>query len=1180
MRIDRLELRAFGPFRDQAIDLSKGKEGLHILYGDNEAGKSSTLRALTAALFGIPKSTNDAFAIPRKDLRIGATLRAGKKQISYTWRRKDKNALWDAADEAHLSGDALAPFLGSLTKEHFRHFFGMGHGDLVEGGRMLTTGQTDLGTALFAAAGGLQHLTELRGKLNEDAGLLYKKGGQNPSINKTLKAYTAARKRQKEFSLSSDAWEAVYRELEQHRQERARLEAERNEASARLRRVERLIQAAPLAAHRAHLLGKLEPLKDVPLLAADLRDRYRKALSEEERAAERLGRAEEEMERLKTDLDRLSFPEALITCAEEIDALAEEAAKVAALASRCASEAEPQLRECLAQLNVLGDQLGTTLTPESAAALEVPADIQDRITTLSQEAAALNQARGATAERVETLKASAKKLEGRTTGQTDTPDLAALEAQLEAAQHDRELEGRAEETTGEAAALEAEAAQAVERLPYWSGDVAAFLKLKCPNKAAITSARDELAGLERQVETTRERRDQAAAEREALEARLREVSATGALPSEADLKGLRAERDGLWQRIHAAWQQGEAPMDKPDAGLRNSLVTPPTPPKDLSLTEAFLQRVRDADDTADTLRREASRVADAAQLRARLETSERALEQAAAALTAAESECAARREAWLAAWDACGMESVGTPVEMLEWFQDREAIVTTAREAGEARARSRTLGETVQEKLARLNAVLEEASGKPASFQSLREATARLDGLVKGLREEALLATERAEQRRALLEDELPEAEAGAEKAAQAWQTWRSDWAVAMEAIGLDPDATPAAGVEGLTLRGRAAQLGREARAAHALIDQHAAATAHLDERIRAAAKAALPEAQAEDAAGLLRLLREQCAAAREASLKGEVLARNLDAAREQRERAQDQVAAARATLDVCCKEAGDVAIDVLPEVIDRADQRRGLEKDLGNAEEQLIAVAGGETLEAFARALADQDDGERETERSSCTTLLETRTAELSELDTTIGRLEEKLGVMDGSPEAAEARAEAEEQLAALEEDVAAYLRLRLGASVLQRAIEAYREREQGPMLAHAGRHFTTLTRGSFAGLSTDFEGDTPLLVGRREDGSLVRLEGMSEGTADQLYLALRLAALELYFEQHDPVPLVLDDLLINFDDDRARAALEVLAEVSQRTQVILFTHHRHVLDLAKESVPKKLLYAQEFPL
>ena len=73
-----------------------------------------------------------------------------------------------------------------------------------------------------------------------------------------------------------------------------------------------------------------------------------------------------------------------------------------------------------------------------------------------------------------------------------------------------------------------------------------------------------------------------------------------------------------------------------------------------------------------------------------------------------------------------------------------------------------------------------------------------------------------------------------------------------------------------------------------------------------------------------------------------------------------------------------------------------------------------------------------------------------------------------------------------------------------------------------------------------------------------------MSEGTADQLYLALRLAALELRRASHPHMPLILDDVLVTSDDERATHILRALARFAEGGQVMLFTHHQHLVNLA----------------
>jgi uncharacterized protein YhaN len=76
-----------------------------------------------------------------------------------------------------------------------------------------------------------------------------------------------------------------------------------------------------------------------------------------------------------------------------------------------------------------------------------------------------------------------------------------------------------------------------------------------------------------------------------------------------------------------------------------------------------------------------------------------------------------------------------------------------------------------------------------------------------------------------------------------------------------------------------------------------------------------------------------------------------------------------------------------------------------------------------------------------------------------------------------------------------------------------------------------------------------------------------MSSGTADQLYLALRIASVEDYLRRARPLPFVADDL-VNFDDERAAAGFKVLGQLAQTTQVLFFTHHRHLIYVARTTL------------
>ncbi|KHJ63590.1 ATP-binding protein, partial [Burkholderia glumae] len=170
------------------------------------------------------------------------------------------------------------------------------------------------------------------------------------------------------------------------------------------------------------------------------------------------------------------------------------------------------------------------------------------------------------------------------------------------------------------------------------------------------------------------------------------------------------------------------------------------------------------------------------------------------------------------------------------------------------------------------------------------------------------------------------------------------------------------------------------------------------------------------------------------------------------------------------------------------------------------------------------------------------------------------------GQSSAAIAEAKRQEALAAMGDTAEQYLEAATASRLLRWAIERYREQRQGPMLSRASEIFAGLTLGDFSRLVVDTERQPPELSARRANGRPVAVGGLSEGTRDQLFLALRIAALELQLGNKAALPFVADDLFINFDDARSKAGLAALRELSTRTQVLFLTHHAHLLPLVEE--------------
>ena len=213
MRIQKLYLDAFGPFTNYSIDLSSGKEGLHFVYGLNEAGKSSALRAISQLLFGIPPRSTDDFVHPHNSMCIGGTISDGVRTLNINRRKGNKGTLRNRDKDEILEESALDVFLGGMDKETFEIVFGLSHNNLVEGGRAIVEGKGNVGEALFAASAGLGNLSKVKENLIKEAEELFKPSGSKPLINTSISKLSEVRKNLKTSQLRPSDWSDKDKEL-------------------------------------------------------------------------------------------------------------------------------------------------------------------------------------------------------------------------------------------------------------------------------------------------------------------------------------------------------------------------------------------------------------------------------------------------------------------------------------------------------------------------------------------------------------------------------------------------------------------------------------------------------------------------------------------------------------------------------------------------------------------------------------------------------------------------------------------------------------------------------------------------------------------------------------------------------------------------------------------------------
>ena len=166
----------------------------------------------------------------------------------------------------------------------------------------------------------------------------------------------------------------------------------------------------------------------------------------------------------------------------------------------------------------------------------------------------------------------------------------------------------------------------------------------------------------------------------------------------------------------------------------------------------------------------------------------------------------------------------------------------------------------------------------------------------------------------------------------------------------------------------------------------------------------------------------------------------------------------------------------------------------------------------------------------------------------------------------------------AELAEDAEEYLRLETARITILACMEEYRTSDQEPVLTRASEVFRELSRGRYVALELSDE-ERPSIRAKSSAGTLLAPQDLSEGTTDQLYLALRLATLERHAVAGSALPIAVDDIFMTFDERRTEAALRVLDGMADRFQVIVFTHHEHVIRSAPEKLPEKRCFVHQLP-
>lgn len=1153
MRLDRLDLIRYGKFTERSLDFGvaqPGKPDFHLVYGPNEAGKSTLFSAYLDVLFGIERTSAYGFLHPYPLMRVGGRFSVGTEHHE-AYRLKRNQASLVTADDRPLPDTLFASVLGGMDRNAYRTMFSLDDESIEKGGEDILKSEGELGAMLFSASSGLSDMASSLAALKAQADEFYRPAGRRHGLSTLKTEIEALAAERKALDIAARDYGVLVRERDAAAERHEAVTAARLAVRATLQQAERCLTALPTLARLRALrmeLGGFDLGETPPAIWRGLTGELAREEAEiEARAARMFG----ERERCIAERAGLAEDDAVFAVEADLAALSgstlEARFRTATLdlASRIAD------RDRLAVTIVANIQALDLPVQVDPADIVLPTGLAERLTGLLSRRAALAERReiarrelNDAEEAREAAREKAEAFTGKEAGDDETQS--ALSAALRAARSS-DLPARLRESRRLAALARQEADTARTRLSPWSGTDATLEGMAVPAASALEDLRrrQEVA-----AEALRRHGEQVAtAEREAASAKAMLtalVTATGAA-GEEHAGQLRDLRD-------AAWKAHIARLDRDTAA-------------------AFEARMQDDDRAREARLRNADRLSEIRLL-------ERSVAEGAARLDILTRETARLEQAVAGAENevatcvaSAGLPAGSTLQDLSVWLERRALALEKAAALDRHTVEAGLVENEARDVAVRLAHFLADGVAEGTTFEEmLFRAEDRQDAL-KAAQTQRLTAIERLARATADVEARGRAAEeAGAADAA-----WLDAWSQAIAGTWL---ATGAAPVE--PERVAALLPGLQALA------QNVERRAEFDHRIVAMQR---DQQDYGNHASRLAATLSQLFDADDPLATVAAIGRRLSEAKTVRDRAKaiderlvrldDEESALNERRAVLTARLGEIfaflGCDSLAEaevLLEAHRQRDDLRERIVEVGRDLVQQMRVSTIDEAEALLAVVDEAQLVAEKVDLAARLDGLDKEVEQQHVARARAEEALAKVAGSDAAAVLEERRRTALVDLAEKSRRYMATRAGILAAEQALRLYRERHRSAMMERASKTFRDITGGEYAGLSTMLEKEGEFLVANAASGASKLAKDLSKGTRFQLYLALRVAGYHEIAASREIVPFIADDIMETFDDGRSLNALRVMGDMATGGQVIYLTHHQHLCDLAREACPEVTIH------
>jgi uncharacterized protein YhaN len=1139
MRLRRLDLTRYGKFTDRSLDFGAAPPDgpdFHIIYGPNEAGKSTTMQGWLDLLFGIPAQSRMNFLHPYGAMQLGAVIETGADRLDLIRTKGRVNTLNDPAG-ATVSDAVLQGALGGIARAGYEAMFSLDDETLEKGGESILSSQGDLGQMLFTASSGLAEMGQALDGLRNSAQGFFKAGGRSGRLSELKKALAELEQQ----IAAQDTGARDFAHLAQIRDQAqaawVAAQAAQNETVRALYQVERHLSALPLVSSLRRVDAILCDMPDLPALPLGWADELTTLLRDQAQITARRDAQQGQMASLKAEFaDTVDDPAMLALTGDMAEAELLKSAYDGAVSDLPHRQAEAD--EVQARIDALLRQLGCDGRDlaEVLPAAAVVATLRGLMERHSGMVAAWTSAQQEAEDASARLDSLAARLD-RAGGVLADPDLLddVMQTHL---RDDPEAElARAENTV---AVVRDRLAAMMARLAPWQGDAAELEALRLPPAGQVQDWRRALG--EASAGLDRNRADMARLQDEMARLEVQAgATAQAGIVSVEDAAAARALREKLWA-AHRARLDAET-ADRFEDALR----------RDDQITAAQARAQAEAEQRGAVQER-------LALLGLELRQHESAAQSAATTLEAVQQSIRAALPA--------GLPQDTAPDALENWISRRE----TALEAlGDLRAADRAVAAAqadVQRAQTALAAALAACGLEMAEAAPLSVLAATARGALQRARDQAALV----EARDAATQD-LGRRRTDLDRAKKAMQRWQEDWQTACGQTFLGQALSDVAGMgETLDQLQRLERLWGELRGLRDRIAKMQSNRTRFTQAV--AALAGQLDLTDVTTAAQWSSLTARLRAATEGQAQRAILQDKIASGGRGLYSLQGDLDRVTARLAEMCSHLGCDDTETLQQAVAQAQQRQDLLEQRAQFEHDICEGMGIDRLADALGALEGLDRAGLLAERDRLTEARDRQAQELQQLYAARSQAEERIVAVGGDDAVARLQEERQTLLLEITEEARAFLRQRLGILAVDHALQGYRDSHRSTMLQRASDAFRTITRGEYGSLAAQPEGDREVLVAIGAGGASKLARDLSKGTRFQLYLALRVAGYHEIAGARSTVPFIADDILETFDDDRAAETFALLAGMARVGQVIYLTHHRHLCRIAQEVCPAVKLH------